>query len=99
EHRLVDDTLVIFTTDHGLAFPGAKATLYDRGIGVALIVRGPGGFDGGRVVDALVSHLDVYPTLCDLAGIERPAFLQGRSLLPLARREAAEIRDVIFAEA
>jgi N-sulfoglucosamine sulfohydrolase len=99
EHRLVDDTLVIFTTDHGLAFPGAKATLYDRGIGVALILRGPGGFDGGRVVDALVSHLDVYPTLCDLAGIERPAFLQGRSLLPLARREAAEIRDVIFAEA
>ena len=99
EHGFVDDTLVIFTTDHGIAFPGAKATLYDRGLGVALIVRGPGGFEGGRVIDALVSHLDVYPTLCDLAGIEHPPFLQGRSLLPLARREAAEIRDEIFAEA
>ena len=99
EHRLVDDTRVIFTTDHGIAFPGAKATLYDRGLGVALIVRGPGGFEGGRVIDALVSHLDVYPTLCDLAEIEHPPFLQGRSLLPLARREATEIRDAIFAEA
>jgi N-sulfoglucosamine sulfohydrolase len=98
-HGLVDDTLVVFTTDHGIAFPGAKATLYDRGIGVALIMRGPGGFEGGRVIDALVSHLDVYPTLCDLAGLEHPPFLQGRSLLPLARREADEIRDVVFAEA
>jgi arylsulfatase A-like enzyme len=99
EHKLVDDTLVIFTTDHGLAFPGAKATLYDRGLGVTLIMRGPGGFDGGRVIDALVSHLDIYPTLCDLAGIPHPPFLQGLSLLPLARREADEIRDVLFAEA
>ncbi len=99
EQRLSDDTLVLFTTDHGIAFPGAKATLYDRGLGVALIVRGPGGFTGGRVIDALVSHLDVYPTLCDLAGLEHPSFLQGRSLLPIVRGEVDEIRDHIFAEA
>jgi N-sulfoglucosamine sulfohydrolase len=99
QYQLVDNTLVVYTTDHGLAFPGAKATLYDRGIGVALIMRGPGGFEGGRVIDALVSHLDIYPTLCDLAGVEHPPFLQGRSLLPLARREAGEIRDALFAEA
>jgi N-sulfoglucosamine sulfohydrolase len=99
QYGLVDDTLVVFTTDHGLAFPGAKATLYDRGIGVTLIMRGPGGFDGGRVVDALVSHLDIYPTLCDLAGIDRPDFLQGESLLPLANRHVDEIRDHLFVEA
>jgi N-sulfoglucosamine sulfohydrolase len=99
EQRLSDDTLVLFTTDHGIAFPGAKATLYDRGLGVALIVRGPGGFSGGRVIDALVSHLDVYPTLCDLAGLDHPSFLQGRSLLPIVRGDVDEIRDHIFAEA
>jgi N-sulfoglucosamine sulfohydrolase len=99
EHGMVNDTLVLFTTDHGIAFPGAKATLYDRGIGVSLIMRGPGGFDGGRVIDALVTHLDIYPTLCDLAGLEHPPFVQGRSLLPLARRWSDRIHDAIFAEA
>jgi arylsulfatase A-like enzyme len=51
------------------------------------------------VIDALVSHLDIYPTLCDLAGVAQPPFLQGVSLLPLARRETGEIRDALFAEA
>jgi arylsulfatase A-like enzyme len=97
-HGLADDTLIIFTTDHGLAFPGAKATLFDRGLGVMLILRGPGGFAGGRVHDALVSHIDVYPTLCELVGIERPGFLQGLSLLPLVSGERDSIRDAIFAE-
>jgi arylsulfatase A-like enzyme len=95
---LADNTLIVFTTDHGLAFPGSKATLYDRGLGVMLILRGPGGFAGGKVSDALVSHIDVYPTLCELAGIERPDFLQGTSLLPLIRGEAKEVREELFAE-
>ncbi len=96
---LAEDTLVICTTDHGLAFPGAKATLYDRGLGVMLILRGPGGFTGGKASDALVSHIDLFPTVCDLAGVERPPeWLQGESLLPLANGEAEEVRDAIFAE-
>lgn len=93
-----DNTLIVFTTDHGLAFPGSKATLFDRGLGVMLILRGPGGFSGGKVLDALVSHVDVYPTLCELAGVPRPEFLQGSSLLPLVRGEASSIRDELFAE-
>jgi N-sulfoglucosamine sulfohydrolase len=95
---LAENTLIIFTTDHGLAFPGAKATLYDRGLGVMLIMRGPGGFLGGRVNDALVSHLDIYPTLCDLAGVEKPAFLQGHSLLPLVGGETDSLREELFME-
>ncbi len=75
---LVENTLVLCTTDHGVAFPGAKATLFDRGIGVMMLMRGPGGFTGGKVVDAPVSHLDVYPTLCELAGVRRRSGCRAR---------------------
>jgi len=98
EQGLADDTLIVLTTDHGLPFPGAKATLTDRGLGVMLIMRGPGGFLGGHVTDALVSQVDIYPTLCELAGAPLPGGLSGTSLLPLARREVAEVRDELFAE-
>jgi N-sulfoglucosamine sulfohydrolase len=98
EHHLVADTLVIMTTDHGLAFPDAKATLYDRGTGVLLLMRGPGGFERGLVVDSLVSHLDLFPTICDIAGIDRPAWLEGLSLLPLVRGEVDELHQELFSE-
>jgi N-sulfoglucosamine sulfohydrolase len=92
-----EDTLIIFTTDHGMPFPGAKATLYDRGLGVMLIMRGPDPFNGGRVNDELVSHIDIYPTICEYLELERPPFLQGVSLLGLLRGEAASAREEIFA--
>jgi N-sulfoglucosamine sulfohydrolase len=95
---LVENTLVLCTTDHGVAFPGAKATLFDRGIGVMMLMRGPGGFTGGKVVDAPVSHLDVYPTLCELAGVEAPDWLQGSSLMPLVHGETERLHEAIFAE-
>jgi N-sulfoglucosamine sulfohydrolase len=95
---LTERTLIVCTTDHGLAFPGAKATLFDRGTGVLMLMRGPGGFTGGKVVDSLVSHLDVYPTLCDVAGAPKPDFLRGSSLLPLVGGEVESIRDAVFTE-
>lgn len=99
-HRrgIADNTLIICTTDHGLAYPRAKATLYDRGIGVMLLVRGPGGFSGGRVIDPMVTHLDLYPTICDVAGISHPDWLQGRSLVPLVQGRTDRLHDEIFAE-
>jgi N-sulfoglucosamine sulfohydrolase len=95
---LARTTLVICTTDHGIAFPGAKATMSDRGIGVMLILRGPGGFAGGKASDALVSHIDLYPTICDILEIPHPGWLQGRSLLPIVTGAVEEVRDAIFAE-
>jgi arylsulfatase A-like enzyme len=97
ESGLAGNTLVICTTDHGLAFPAMKCNLTDHGIGVMLIMRGPGGFTGGRVLDTMISHVDVFPTVCDLLGIEPPAWLQGRSFMPVIRGETDEINDEVYA--
>jgi len=95
---LAEQTLVICTTDHGVAFPLMKCNLTDHGTGVMLILRGPNGFSGGTVVEALVSHLDVFPTVCELAEIPVPSHVQGRSLVPLVTGDAAAIHDAIFSE-
>jgi N-sulfoglucosamine sulfohydrolase len=92
------ETLVIFTTDHGIPFPESKSALYDTGTGVALILRYPGNSAAGQAVDALVSQLDLFPTICDLAGIPRPDWLQGHSLVPVLRGDKEEVRDELFAE-
>jgi arylsulfatase A-like enzyme len=91
------NTLVISTTDHGVAFPRMKCNLEDAGWGVSLIMRGAADFRGGRVSDGLVSHVDVFPTLCDLLNIEKPAWLQGKSLMPLVR-DNRQINQEVFAE-
>ena len=82
-HLDPENTVIIFTTDHGAAFPRAKSTLYDAGTGVSLMVRPPRSWQvtPGRV-GAIVSHLDVLPTLLDLAGGEPDDQLEGISLLP-----------------
>jgi arylsulfatase A-like enzyme len=98
ESGLAENTLVIATTDHGIAFPFMKCNLTDHGLGVYLILRGPGGFEGGRVMDGMVSQLDLYPTLCELLEIEPPAWLQGTSFMPLVRGEREEIHEVLFGE-
>ena len=91
--------MVVFTTDHGLAMPRAKCTLYDPGLEVALIARWPdGGFGSDRARTELVSNIDVLPTLLEAAGGKAPAGTQGRSLLPLLRGDAHEPRQAIYAE-
>ncbi|MCD8351183.1 MAG: sulfatase [Planctomycetaceae bacterium] len=95
---LAQDTLVVMTTDHGIAFPKMKCTLRDTGIGVALLIRLPGGAKQRRATDALVSHLDVFPTLCDAAGIMPPDWLEGTSLMPVMTGSTDSVRREIFAE-
>lgn len=95
---LAENTLVINTTDHGIAFPRMKCNLTDDGWGISLIMRGPGGFRGGKDCDALISQLDIFPTLCELAGVEQPDWLEGRSMLPVIQGGATVINEEVFAE-
>jgi N-sulfoglucosamine sulfohydrolase len=97
-NKLVDNTIVICTTDHGIPFPGMKSNLTALGLGVMLIIRGPEGFAGGRVIDGMVSHLDIFPTICEILNIDPPGWLQGRSLLPLIKGEVAQIHEALFGE-
>ncbi len=95
---LSDRTLVICTTDHGIAFPFMKCNLTDHGTGVMLILRGPDLFSGGRVINSLVSQIDLFPTLCDLLKIKKPDWLQGQSLMPLLQGEKETVNEYIFGE-
>ncbi len=77
--KRLDDTLVIFLSDNGMPFPGAKTTLYDAGVHLPLIIQKPG--QKGAVNEALASWTDLAPTILDWAGVKPPANLPGRSLL------------------
>jgi len=92
------DTIVIFSTDHGPAFPFMKCSLRDDGIGVALLLRYPGNARPGRAIDAMVSQLDLLPTLFELLGLPRPTQFQGTSLVPLLEGRAKRVREELFAE-
>ncbi|MEX2501504.1 MAG: sulfatase [Trueperaceae bacterium] len=93
------DTWVVFTTDHGLAFPRAKASMYDAGLEVALLMRWPAaGLVGGRVLEGLVSHVDLLPTLLEGVGIEPEPDLHGHSVWPMLRGETDGVRQEVFAE-
>lgn len=93
-----DDTLVVFAADQGVAWHRAKASVYEAGLHIPLIVRGPGVRRGERV-RALVSLTNVLPTLLEACGLPVPGTVQGRSLAGLlAGRAGAAGRDLVFAE-
>lgn len=96
---LYEDTIIISTTDHGLANPFAKSNLTDAGLGVSLIMRAPGADKAkGYVYDGLVSQLDVYPTLCDLLDLPKAEKLQGKSFAKVFDGDDSEIHEMIFGE-
>ena len=95
---LASNTLVISTTDHGISFPEMKCDLRDTGTGVSCVMRGPGIFTGPRVCDAMLSQVDVFPTLCDYLKIPRPGWLTGESFLPVLRGERESLHEAVFAE-
>ncbi len=97
--ELLSDTWLIFTTDHGIAMPRAKTTMYDPGIETALILYAePPGLTGGRVFEELISNVDIVPTILEGLGIPVPKKLHGRSFWPLLTESDYVPRGHIFAE-
>ena len=68
EANLYDKTLIVFTSDHGMAFAGGKTTVYEGGLRVPFVVRDPYQTERGKQSDALISHIDITPSLLDFAG-------------------------------
>lgn len=97
EAGIRDETLLIFTTDHGLAMPRAKGTCHDPGLETALLARHPDFGTGTR--DELLSNVDLFPTIADYLGIEMPNDPDGRSFLPLLTGNGAYAeRERIYGE-
>jgi arylsulfatase A-like enzyme/Flp pilus assembly protein TadD len=96
---MLEKTLVILTGDHGESL-GEHGELthsyfaYNSTLWVPLIITGPG-VDAGRI-DEYVSHIDIFPTVCDILGIEEPPFLQGISLVPLMKGKKIKKRAIYF---
>lgn len=96
EAGLADDTIVIYTSDHGGAMPRGKRYLEDSGVRVPMLIhvpekwRGLSPFPAGRVVDEVVGFVDMAPTFLSLAGLDTPAQMQGRAFLGPRRREPAK---------
>lgn len=80
EDGVLDETIIIVTTDHGDGLPGAKRTVYDAGIRVPIFVRFPDGRMAGTRDDRLISFVDLAPTILRWAGLAAPDWIQGRDL-------------------
>ncbi|MBM7542035.1 sulfatase [Amphibacillus cookii] len=98
ENGFYEQSIIIFTTDHGIAFPFSKCNLFDTGIGVSLIMRVPDSQMHGKEIDGLISQVDVFPTLCDLIGIRKPDYLQGESFAEMFEQQDTSGREEIFSE-
>lgn len=89
------NTMVVFCADHGMPFPFAKATCYDHGTRVPVLLRYPG-MDKPRTFDNLTTNIDILPTLLDLLEIPAPDGLDGRSWMPIIKGKATEEPEFQF---
>ena len=94
-----DETVVMFLSDHGMPFPFAKTNVYHHSTRTPWIVRWPGRIKPGSVDRShMISAIDFMPTVLDIAGIDQPPGLQGRSFLPLLLGGTQRGRDYVIKE-
>ena len=93
-----ENTAIIFTSDHGMAFPGAKTSVYEGGLRVPYVIRHPNLKSADGVSVAMISHVDITPTILDIAGHKpkKPGF-HGRSILPGIKNEKPEEWQKVYA--
>ena len=91
-----DNTVVLFTSEQGSAYPGNKWTNWNTGVHTAMVVRWPGTVASGARTDALVQYADVLPTFVDAAGGETADKFDGSSFLPVLRGESTSHRDYAY---
>lgn len=96
KHGYTDNTLFIYTTDHGSEWPHCKWTLYDTGIRLPFIARWHGEIPAATVTDAMISHVDLLPTLIDIAGGEPSKQMDGRSFKNVLCGQQQTFRDKIY---
>jgi len=101
---LAENTVVIFTSDNGF-FCGSrqlmgKVLLYDESTRAPMIIYDPRTMKGkeSRIENGLISHVDIAPTILEIAGMEKPATMQGESFLPLVMDETEEIHEAVYGE-
>ncbi|MHC4560806.1 MAG: sulfatase family protein, partial [Planctomycetota bacterium] len=93
-----DNTLVIYISDNGVAFPGAKTTLYEPGMNLPCIVRSPYSKKKGVICDALINFADIAPTILDFVGaLSGDNTFQGRSFKSVLEQEHPKGWDVTYA--
>ncbi|MGB5910675.1 MAG: sulfatase [Promethearchaeia archaeon] len=97
---LRENTLFIYTTDHGEAYPRAKCTLFDPGIKTLLLMSWPNSniIQKSTVYHQMISNIDLLPTVLDLIGAEMPNKVEGRSFLPLLKGQTDIFREEIYSE-
>ncbi len=96
--NLYENTVIIFTTDHGIPFPRAKGTLYDSGIETSLILHYPKLKLKNKKINELISNIDILPTLLDLAKVKKSKKIQGKSFYKLLYNKKYIENKYIFAE-
>ncbi|HEX9366229.1 MAG TPA: sulfatase [Vicinamibacterales bacterium] len=90
-----DNTVVVFSADHGMPFPFSKATVYTNGTRTPVLISYPG-MGKPRTFKALTANIDILPTLLDVLSISQPEAIDGHSWMPLMRGQAAKDREYVI---
>lgn len=102
QHNLEDNTMVIYMGDNGFSWGEHglidKRHFYEESVKVPLLVYAPSIFTGGQTIDRMVQNIDIAPTVLELAGLQKPDYMPGKSFIQLLKGDTTQWRNKIFYE-